>query len=199
MSSDLSLRDRLPIFRACYETIFRHCIYNADPHPGNYLLHENGSVTFLDFGCVRRFDPEMIEAWKDTARATTDGDRKAFEEGFARLGLAPDPKRFDWDHQWRVMQYIYQPFTTPGFTYTHAYVRKSYDLLLFDNPNRNRSGMPPAWLFLNRLQWGLNAVLAHLQASGPWPDLWRAAVESPTEPAEFPTPEPTPAAAADLQ
>ena len=43
--------------------------------------------------------------------------------------------------------------------------------------------LPPDWLFLNRLQWGLNSVLAHLQATGPWKSLWRRAVESPTAPA----------------
>jgi hypothetical protein len=37
-------------------------------------------------------------------------------------------------------------------------------------------------LFVNRLQWGLNSVLAHLDATGPWPELFRRAVESPTEP-----------------
>jgi hypothetical protein len=42
--------------------------------------------------------------------------------------------------------------------------------------------MPPDWLFVNRLQWGLNSVLAHLDATGPWPELFRRAVESPTEP-----------------
>ncbi|HVJ14842.1 MAG TPA: AarF/ABC1/UbiB kinase family protein, partial [Polyangiaceae bacterium] len=27
--------------------------FNADPHPGNYIFHDDGGVTFLDFGCVQ--------------------------------------------------------------------------------------------------------------------------------------------------
>src|SRR5690606_16564931 len=33
----------------------RHRIYNGDPHPGNYLFGEDGTISFLDFGCVQRF------------------------------------------------------------------------------------------------------------------------------------------------
>ena len=32
-------------------------MFNADPQPGNYLFHDDGSVSFLDFGCVKRFEP----------------------------------------------------------------------------------------------------------------------------------------------
>ena len=55
--------------------------------------------------------------------------------------------------------------------------------MIFDNPNKLRTAMPPEWLFLNRLQWGLNAILAQLSATGAWGDHWWAAVESKTAPA----------------
>jgi predicted unusual protein kinase regulating ubiquinone biosynthesis (AarF/ABC1/UbiB family) len=172
------------LFRTCFQTVFQRCVYNADPHPGNYLFDPDGTVTFLDFGCVRRFDPAMIDRWKRTARAVVDGDRAAFEPSYVELGFVLDPKRFDWDHQWEVMQYLYKPFTSrEPFTYDHDYVRKSYGLMLFDNPNKKRTAMPPEWLFLNRLQWGLNSVLAALGATGPWRELWREAIDSPTLPA----------------
>src|SRR5207244_9411845 len=60
--ADEPARDRAgaTIFRAAFDLLFRHAIYNADPHPGNYLVADDGAVTFLDFGCIRRFDPQMI-------------------------------------------------------------------------------------------------------------------------------------------
>ncbi len=170
------------IFRTCFESIFQHAIYNADPHPGNYLMHEGGEVTFLDFGCIREFDPHMITAWKETAVAIIDGNQRAFRDGFVRMGMVPDADNFDWDHQYKVMQYIYRPYTQPSFRYTTEYVEQSYDLLIFSNPNRNRSGMPPQWLFLNRLQWGLNAILAQLGALAPWGDIWREQITAPLKP-----------------
>lgn len=173
------------IFRVCFDCLFRHSVYNADPHPGNYLFAPDGEVTFLDFGCIRRFSVDMIDAWKAVARSVLADDRPAFERCFPALGFVGKPKKFDWDYQWSMMRYLYRPFlATEPFTYTHEYVKESYGLLIFDNPNRFSGKMPPEWLFLNRLQWGLNSVLAYLNATAPWGEIWRAAVDSPTvEPA----------------
>ncbi len=174
------------IFRTCFDCLFRNSVYNADPHPGNYLFSPDGDVTFLDFGCVRRFAPTMIDNWKQLARSVMADDRPGFMQAFIDLGFVAKPKKFDWDHQWAMVQYLYRPFlATEPFTYTHEYVRESYGLLIFDNPNRWSGAMPREWLFLNRLQWGLNSVLAHLQATAPWGEIWRSAVESPSIPAPF--------------
>lgn len=173
------------IFRVCFDCLFRHSVYNADPHPGNYLFSEDGGVCFLDFGCVRRFSADMIEAWKLVARSVLADDRAAFRRRFPALGMVGNPKKFDWDYQWEVMRYLYRPFLEDRFTYDHEYVKESYGKLIFDNPNRWSGAMPPEWLFLNRLQWGLNSVLAHLSATAPWGEIWRSGVESPSVEAAF--------------
>ncbi len=169
------------IFRTCFHCIFVHGVYNGDPHPGNYLFHDDGRVTFLDFGCVRRFDSNFVETWKAFARSIIDEERSVFKERFRAVGLVGKEKGFDYDHQWAITKYLYKPFMQrePFFTYTDEYVRESYGLLLFDNPNQRKMAMPPEWLLLNRLQWGMNAVLAKLEATAPWPDHFRAAVTSP--------------------
>ena len=48
------------INRFVYGTIYGHGAFNADPHPGNYLFHDDGGVTFLDFGCVKRFTEGQV-------------------------------------------------------------------------------------------------------------------------------------------
>ena len=50
------------IFRFVFASLNRHGLFNADPHPGNYLFHDDGSVTFLDFGCVKRFTAQRVSA-----------------------------------------------------------------------------------------------------------------------------------------
>ena len=166
------LRDRagLVIYRACFELIFRRAIFNADPHPGNYLVDRDGNVTFLDFGCVRRFDIEMIRRWRAMVRAILDGNKLGFRAGFLALGFVGKEKGFDWDYQWDAMRFLYRPYLQPGFRFDARFVSESFGVLMFDNPNRFKIAMPPEWLFLNRLQWGLNAVLAQLGATGPWRD-----------------------------
>lgn len=171
------------IFRTCFSTLFRHGVYNGDPHPGNYLFHPDGRVTFLDFGCVRRFDARFIERWKQFARGMIDDERDLFPERLRALGLVGRERGFDYDAQWRITEYLYRPFkqASPYMTYTEEYVRESYGVLLFENPNQRKTAMPPEWVLLNRLQWGLNAVLAKLEATGPWPTWFREAVEAPFE------------------
>jgi predicted unusual protein kinase regulating ubiquinone biosynthesis (AarF/ABC1/UbiB family) len=141
-------------------------------------------VTFLDFGCVRRFDAPEIDLCKGIARSVLDDDRPTFKRLFLDAGFVPSPKKFDWDAQWASMEYFYRPFKqrTP-FHYTHDYVQQSYGVLIFDNPNQRRTAMPASYVYLDRLQWGLNSVLATLEATGPWRELYRAAIESPTVPA----------------
>jgi predicted unusual protein kinase regulating ubiquinone biosynthesis (AarF/ABC1/UbiB family) len=50
------------IFRFIYGSNARFCMVNADPHPGNCLFHDDGSVSFLDFGCVKRFQRDELDA-----------------------------------------------------------------------------------------------------------------------------------------
>ena len=182
--ADQPSRDRAGqiIFRACLQLLWRSCIYNADPHPGNYLVAPDGEVTFLDFGCVRRFEPAMIATWKRLARAVLDGDRAGFSDCYRELGFVGRERKFDWDYQWDAMRYLYQPMLEPGFRYDDAYVTRSFGILMFDNPNRMKLSMPPAWLFLNRLQWGLNSVLAQLRATGPWRELVEEQLVAPLDP-----------------
>ncbi len=35
------------------------CIH-ADPNPGNFLVREDATIALVDFGCVKRFDPEFV-------------------------------------------------------------------------------------------------------------------------------------------
>ncbi len=177
-------RDRAAaiIFQASFDTIFRHGVLNGDPHPGNYLMSEDGDVTFLDFGCVKRFEPDFVDGWKRIARSVIERDQPGFREAMLDAGMVAWPKRFDWPAMWEVIQYLYKPFLErdPFFRFEPGYVSGSWDVLMWENPNRLRLDMPPEWLFTNRLQWGLFSVLAQLRATGPWPDLWADAVYSPT-------------------
>ena len=51
------LADR--ILRVVCQMIFIDGVYHADPHPGNILVHRDGSFTLVDFGAVGRMAPSM--------------------------------------------------------------------------------------------------------------------------------------------
>lgn len=47
------------ILRAYCQMMFVDGVFHADPHPGNILVHGDGTITFVDFGAVGRLAPGM--------------------------------------------------------------------------------------------------------------------------------------------
>ena len=54
------------IFRFVFRSLYRLHAFNGDPHPGNYLFSGDGIVTFLDFGLVKRYEPDGGRAVRGT-------------------------------------------------------------------------------------------------------------------------------------
>lgn len=76
LSCEQELRDQWAeaIWRFVYATNHRFRLFNADPHPGNYLFHDDGSVSFLDFGCVKWFGRGQSEMMNAIGRACLRDD-----------------------------------------------------------------------------------------------------------------------------
>src|SRR5256885_11306710 len=72
-------RDRFAeiVFRFCFGSIYHLQHFNADAHPGNYILMEDGRVAFLDFGMTKRLDPEQIELEQRASDAASRRDPQA--------------------------------------------------------------------------------------------------------------------------
>jgi predicted unusual protein kinase regulating ubiquinone biosynthesis (AarF/ABC1/UbiB family) len=68
--------------------------FHADPHPGNLLVQDDGTLVVLDFGMVVRVDRALRRDLARTAFAGIRRDPEALVEGFYRLGvLAPEADR----------------------------------------------------------------------------------------------------------
>ena len=176
-------RASLILFEAIFEGIFRHGFFNGDSHPGNFLFRASGDVIFLDFGCLRTFKRDFLQHWKDMALAILNDDRKRFQEAHTAMGFVANPRKFDWDFQWSMMQFLYEPYkSAKPYRYHKQHVAENFDRLILKNRNRFSMRLPPNQLFVNRLQWGLYSVLADLNVEAAYSDIFRAAVEAPIEP-----------------
>src|SRR5262249_7759720 len=157
------------IHRMAYTSIFRHHLFNCDPHPGNSLSLQDSRVAFIDFGCVKCFRVDFIDQWRDLLCSVLEQDRLRFEQRLLDLRIAPRREGFDFDYQYRVSLYLYRPWIYDRpFKYTHEYVLESFRILGFENPNLLRTNVSKDFVFVNRLQWGLNSVLAILNAEANW-------------------------------
>jgi predicted unusual protein kinase regulating ubiquinone biosynthesis (AarF/ABC1/UbiB family) len=83
------------VFRFYLGSIYQLNHFNADAHPGNYVLLENGNVAFLDFGMTKRLDPEQIRLEEEVVKARLDKDPEMLREKLHELGFLRNPKRID--------------------------------------------------------------------------------------------------------
>ncbi|MCA9676368.1 MAG: AarF/ABC1/UbiB kinase family protein, partial [Myxococcales bacterium] len=84
-------RDRagVALFELYVATLYRHGVFHADPHPGNYAFRDDGKVVIYDFGCVRRFEPEMVAALAALVAAVRADDAAAIADAMRGLGATP--------------------------------------------------------------------------------------------------------------
>ncbi len=160
------------IYRFTLGSLRRLGMFNADPHPGNFLFHPDGTVTFLDFGCVKSFDPTQV-AWMHAAGQyaideDAEGLLRTYTEGGFVPGDPPDPiGMLAWARESLVPVLSPQPFR-----YTPEFAARIVDLEFSPRGPHSavvqKLALPGEYLALSRIDLGMTAVLATLRASSNW-------------------------------
>lgn len=155
------------------EGVLRHGLFNADPHPGNYLFVDspeaNGAVWFLDFGCTRALRPEKMELVREAHRASVlRHDADALGALFSEMLDMPgegEGARIGREY----LKLCYAPILARGkFHITKEYTTRLFTDLrqgataMMKGPREEFAPLPSEWLFFNRLQLGFYSVLARL-------------------------------------
>ncbi|MGH2705458.1 MAG: ABC1 kinase family protein [Actinomycetota bacterium] len=167
-------RDRVGeiLFRFYYGSLHRYGFTSADPHPGNYMLMEDGRMAFFDFGLACNLDPRMSPHMLGGLIALRDHDvDKLFEHGLAMRYVTrahTDPQRFfDW------VAFSLDPIRADrDYTFKRQFIADRTAAMLDPrNPwwSFIRQLNLPRWaVLIYRLELGLFAVLAQLGATANW-------------------------------
>ena len=76
------------IYRFVFRSLYEIRAFNGDPHPGNYLFHGDGKVTFLDFGLVKHFtEPELQPLVHMVRDLCVNNDPEAFRHSMEEAGF----------------------------------------------------------------------------------------------------------------
>jgi predicted unusual protein kinase regulating ubiquinone biosynthesis (AarF/ABC1/UbiB family) len=159
------------IYRFVFRSLYEVHTFNGDPHPGNYLFHGGGRVTFLDFGLVKHFTPAELQPLLQMARTVcVEHDHEAFrrsleDAGFLRPG-APLSTSAIVEH----LAVFYDTIREPGpltitGDYASSVAHRFFDLR---SPVADYISVPQSYVILQRINLGLFAVLGELSATADW-------------------------------
>ncbi len=188
LNAEQELRDRWAetIWRFTYGSLKRIYAFNADPHPGNYVLHDDGGVSFLDFGCVKRFDREQVEMIDAIARACLRHDvlgtwRACVEAGFWKSTdpVSPEEAFAFWHEDWAML------WAERRFVVTREYAARRLARRYSPNgPSANAFAhitASPDYTVMSRIEIGLASAIAQLRGGAEWGAIAAEALED-TEP-----------------
>jgi predicted unusual protein kinase regulating ubiquinone biosynthesis (AarF/ABC1/UbiB family) len=163
------------IDRFVFRSLYRMHAFNGDPHPGNYLFHGGGQVTFLDFGLVKRYTPAEIAMLEAMVKAlVVDRDVPAYRALLEEAGVLKPGSGMSDERVVQYFGYFYDMVMEDGeHTMTLEYASQAVSQLMPFGENsfpeiRNFGNLPPAFVVLQRINLGLTAVLAHLGATANW-------------------------------
>lgn len=173
------------IFRFAFRSMYVLGAFNGDPHPGNYVLLPGGAVAFLDHGCVQRYEHQTLLGFASVRNAAARGARGSalYDAAIDAYGL---PAEADAELRDAIADYLvlsFEPLLAPQpYRYDRDYTRrlgaKTASVKLLVGKKMLKTGLfdlgTPGAIFLLRINFGLNSVLADLGASNDWPALVEA-------------------------
>ena len=168
---DQDARDKVAesIFRFVFRSLYRFRAFNGDPHPGNYIFHDDGRVSFLDFGLVKYFSEAEMDTFQRMIKAAAiDHDVEAFRSIVEDAGLLRKDAPITTDDAGSYFSHFYEPVSeSREMTWTSEYatsiVRHTFDR---SSPIAQYATVPKSFVFIQRINLGLYALLGQLGARG---------------------------------
>jgi len=161
--------DRRAYAEALWRFVFKGNLvggmFNADPHPGNYVFQPEGRIAFLDFGCVQPIHGGRLGPARALHRAARERDELAFAEQ-VRVIMETRGGLYE-DLAIAYSRRCFEPLFASPFRVTREFVRKlvveigEMKQVMFKKGG-NFVPLPEGMVFMNRLQFGFYSVLARL-------------------------------------
>jgi predicted unusual protein kinase regulating ubiquinone biosynthesis (AarF/ABC1/UbiB family) len=171
-SADERQRAAEVVFRFAQGSVHRDLVFNGDPHPGNYRFGDDGSVTFFDFGLVKRWTTDEFSRLMPILdlvinQRVEETVAKMEEVGFIKPGHPLDPQRV-----FECVSAPYRAYFTDEFTFDPSYTAEALQAVMdLQGPYGDvirYLNMPASFVILDRVVWGVSALMGRLHARNRW-------------------------------
>ena len=171
------VRDRYAqiLYRFYYSTASELGVALGDPHPGNYLLCDDGRVAFFDFGMLRDLPRDYVRREGVLLRAIRGGDAATLVKEMRELGYLPGPS-VEWDGElmlehMRLLSWWFlgdEPLRLePDDLWRNAEtMRGTTGEQMFEQ--MRRMTLPAEALLLRRMEGLLFQIVSTVRAEAPW-------------------------------
>jgi predicted unusual protein kinase regulating ubiquinone biosynthesis (AarF/ABC1/UbiB family) len=166
------------VFRGSFGSIYHLQHFNADPHPGNYILLADGRVAFLDFGMTKKLDHEQIVLEQRAFDAASREEPEAFRQALHDLGFVKNPSKLDAERLLEHMRAVGGWYIEDREIEISA--KRVMKIIESTNDPRSeyydlmrREAMPADELMGRRMEIGVVAVLGQLRAKRNWHRIMR--------------------------
>ena len=177
------------LYRFVFRSLYEVHAFNGDPHPGNYIFHGDGKITFLDFGMVKHFtDTDLMPLMQMARNLCVDQDPARFRASLEKAGFLVPAAPLTDDQITEHLAVFYQliresrTVTVTG-DYASAVVRRFFDVR---SPVAQYARIPRSYVVLQRINLGLFALLGEMKSTANWraiaEEIWPFMQAPPTTP-----------------
>jgi predicted unusual protein kinase regulating ubiquinone biosynthesis (AarF/ABC1/UbiB family) len=149
---------------------YRHAnLFHADPHPGNYRFGPDGTVGFLDFGCVKILPEQLRRNVVALLRAMLEGRKDDGRELLVAIGFFTIDSTITTEeaYQWYA-QILHEVLAPQPVTYLPDTAQRAIGALIdvrsADHVVR-RMAVPEDLVFTTRINLSVNAICAALRGT----------------------------------
>lgn len=149
---------------------------HADPHPGNFLIQEDGTVGVIDFGCVKEVPEDFYQNYFAIVRGDILENEEALDKAlwdleFYKEGDDPEKRNFYRGLLVESIRLVTRPFRNETFDFgeskffedLHAYGEKMQKDKTLRNSDSARGSAHG--IYINRTYFGLYNILHQLGAT----------------------------------
>lgn len=170
------------LFKSWYMPFYQYGVLHGDPHLGNYSANQDGSINLYDFGCVRVFEPQLIEGVVNLYKALQDNDPALMVDSYEKWGFKNLNKEIiETLNLWAA--YLYEPLMDNRKRLINEELSSTKGKEIAASVHQKLRAIggvtpPRSFVFLDRAAVGLGAAFMRLEAKLNWHNLFHSLVEN---------------------